>query len=447
MYLVIYLLVLISLLLLVNLQSKVLLTPQFGFVACFIPQAIYCLFYIQKWNLVLAKETFFILVSGPILFVAFSFLFSFLAGEKNRLRSNRQAVYKINKLQTGVENPTISIKSWKLVIMVLFQSLTFLLIVRFITSLASGGRFATAIYYFRHTNLFTEDVIRIPSIVRAMRTFSIASGYIWSYLLMHSLQYKDKINRLSLIINLGFSILNNILLGARTGIMMILVSMLVQYYYIRAAKVGWKKALSYKTVLKILLILTIFIATFQSFAELIGRTGAANYTFVDYIAGYLAAEIKNLNSFVQKGIFGTTIDNNQSINGIVTLLAQLLNRPEWIHKIDLPFIWANGYNFGNLYTIYYPFVYDLGIPGIFIYIPIMAIICQVIYQKTLQSDCRNKISLFLTVYSYIYFAIIFSFFSNKFYDQIANTKFLWTFLSWAIIIKFLEKSVTTRRRR
>lgn len=437
MYLIIFFLVLLFLLFCIVKYNNVLLTPQFGFVACFIPQVIYSFFYIKKWDLDICFETFIVLVMGVTLFAICSAVFSKISKKKIVFGSHENGFYYQNS--ENLSDGSIKVDSIKTILFMFFQIITSLLLLRFILSSASGGTLSSAIYYFRHTNLFTEDTIVIPSLIRAMRTFSIASGYIWGYLFIHSFFYKDRFNKLLIALNIFFSILNNLFLGARTGIVMIIVAMVIQYYFIRGEKYGWKKALSFNAVLKVIGIAAVFILTFQMFAGFMGRTGASNYTYTDYIAGYLCAEIKNLDVFISKGNFGATIDNNQTINGIVSVLAKILGKPEWIHKIVLPFNFINGYNYGNLYTIYYPFIHDLGLMGLFVYIPIMAYICQHIYQRALRDNATKDIPLFVICYSYIYFAIIFSFFSNKFFDQVANTKFIWTIASWYLIKKYIEK--------
>ena len=248
-----------------------------------------------------------------------------------------------------------------------------------------------------------------------------------------------------MLINIILCIINDSIFGARTGIAILGIATVVQYYFIRGKKVGWKQAISFKVLLKIIIAGFIFIGTFQTVAELMGRTLASNYTFMDYIAGYLSAELRNLNTFIQTGNFGATIESNQTLNGIIPLLAKIFGHPEWIHKLDLPFIIENGYNYGNVYTIFYAFIYDMGYIGVIVYIPLMAIFCSVLYKRVLKENIGGKISVNLIAYSYVYFTILFSFFSDKFYETILNTKFIWTFASWVVLSWFLTIKIKNRK--
>ena len=56
------------------LSHRVLLTPQFGLIACFIPQAIYALFYVKAWDLDFSFETICVLFGGTAFFAFISIL-------------------------------------------------------------------------------------------------------------------------------------------------------------------------------------------------------------------------------------------------------------------------------------------------------------------------------------------------------------------------------------
>ena len=82
-----WIIILFILLLIANYTSgKILLTPQFGFIACFIPQAIYALFYVDKWDLELSFNTFVVLILGCSSFLLVSMLMTRLPGGKIKTR-------------------------------------------------------------------------------------------------------------------------------------------------------------------------------------------------------------------------------------------------------------------------------------------------------------------------------------------------------------------------
>ena len=87
----------------------------------------------------------------------------------------------------------------------------------------------------------------------------------------------------------------------------------------------------------------------------------------------------------------------------------------------------------------------MGYIGILVYIPLMACICQVVYKKIININDNDTISISLIIYSYIYFALVFSFFSDKFYEIVLNTKFIWTLLSWIVLKKYFEIRIKIKR--
>lgn len=93
-------------------------------------------------------------------------------------------------------------------------------------------------------------------------------------------------------------------------------------------------------------------------------------------------------------------------------------------------------------------LYDAGYVGVVIFVIFMAILSQKIYLKAIRSSkVKNDwIDLNVLAYSYMYYTILFSFFSNKFYEEIFSPRFLY-YLVWWIALKFLcELKLKTRGR-
>ena len=54
---------------------------------------------------------------------------------------------------------------------------------------------------------------------------------------------------------------------------------------------------------------------------------------------------------------------------------------------------------------------------------------------------KKKIRFSILFYSYVWYTVIFSFFSDKFYEMIFNTAFIWTLVSWAVLVGFFNMKV------
>ena len=103
------------------------------------------------------------------------------------------------------------------------------------------------------------------------------------------------------------------------------------------------------------------------------------------------------------------------------------------YKLDLPFRNINGLNLGNVYTTFYPYIYDFGYIGEFLLVLIMAIISQVIYELTKNAKTNTHPLLSVLVYSNIINCLILSFFSNKFYENIISIEMIKKVIFWILL--------------
>ena len=101
-----------------------------------------------------------------------------------------------------------------------------------------------------------------------------------------------------------------------------------------------------------------------------------------------------------------------------------------MNKVDIPFRSINGHTLGNVYTIFYAFMYDGGLVGVLCFTGLMAIICQLVFNKAIQERDNSKIDIWVVIYSYLCCCLIFSFFSNTFYEQVFNYGFLKFIIFW-----------------
>ena len=154
----------------------------------------------------------------------------------------------------------------------------------------------------------------------------------------------------------------------------------------------------------------------------------------------MSAEIKNLEIFLGYDSFGTDFSHCQTMIYVANFWGKLTGNMSIVHELDLPFRYVNGYGLGNVATAYYAYIYDKGYFGVLIYTTLMAVICQMIFQRMIRKNRSNKLlSMSIIVYSYVYFLISFSFFSNKFYENVFTLTFVKYLISWWIIKILLEK--------
>lgn len=443
---VVWLLILFFLLLVANYTSeRIVLSPQFGFIACFIPQAIYALFYVNKWDLSLSFSTMAVLVGGCTWFLIVSLAMSSL------LRKTHSSSYVYYPTNSSVNDNSydveIRIEKWKVIVLLLFQLVVVALMLRYIISLP-GGSFAEKLFFRDYTSKRTEGGLSsagydLPSYLSIARAFSYYAGFVTSYLTLHGFVYKYKANRTFLITSYILSVMSSLLLGHRFGVYSLIVATLAQWYFIRGKKTSWRKVLSPKIIGRFIVILFLFMFAFVHLGNFIGK--GTRTTGSDYIALYLSAQLKNLDIYVRNGTFGSGIDNWQTLYGWVNFFANTFGISSWEHFYDQPFYYHNGFALGNVSTIFYWFLHDGGYLGVFIFTTLMAIISQGVFWKAIGNRRKYSIDLSVVVYSYLFYGIVFSFYSNRFFSAL-NPDFLKLLLSiYALRWYFSKIKIKTRR--
>ena len=411
-----------------------ILSPQVGVMIGFLLSVGYGLYWVDEYGIDLSRKTMFILILGCSLFVLCCSLFQAFMGVfgigKTRIRDDSFSSSIINKVSY--------IESWKLLTFGVFQVLVLGWLVLFLIQMSGDGKLSNAIYAFRHANTFTEDKINLPSILNLLRRISIASGYYWGYFFIYSFIRKGRTNKILLAGNLCLSIINNIILGARTGAFIIIIAMVVFAYILTF--INKKRKIRVKTIIIGIVAFIIISFSFKFFGSVLGRD--IQFDFAEYIAIYLSAEIKNLDTYVRNNIGGgVTLYNCQTLIYVVNWFSGRFGLPNWAHELDIPFFYYKGHNLGNVSTMFYAFYYDDGIRGIIIYTIIMALLSSYVFVKAINDSKRNSnhFSFSLILYSYMYFCFLFSFFSNKFYEHIFNPSIIWFFICWKLLDYFSSK--------
>lgn len=426
---------LIFLLLLSMLASKrVLLTPPFGFICGFLASALYCLFWVDKWDLDLSNATLGVLCGGTALFTAVFLVLQGLPPIRIRKRVSSSACDDAHRTCCA----RIEVPAWKLRLFLLLQISTLLLTAIFIRSLLSGGNLATAIYYYRFSNAVEHNIIRVPFLLSQFRKVSYAGGFFWGYMLIHSIVYRYKTHRVLMVLCIIMGLLNDIILGARGGAVVLVMALVVETYIMFGRKKNFHKVIKFKSMVLGIAIAALIIGTFPLFGELLGRSSKLNFT--EYLAEYLSAEIKNLDTFVRSGFpENVTAYNCQTLAHFVNALSGRFGLPEWFHFATRSQRFVNGYNLGNVYTTFYHFLYDGGYFGLVFFTTAMVFIVQRTYNKAIRANYETRINVSLIVYAYMFYCVLFSFFSNKFYEMVFSIDFVVYLVAWEMMKIYVEK--------
>ena len=174
---------------------------------------------------------------------------------------------------------------------------------------------------------------------------------------------------------------------------------------------------------------------FVLYAKIMGRNMQSNSIF-DYLSVYLGAEVKNLDLFLQEknNIEKNTIWGSQTFIAIIATWGKKIGFNGYHeYKLDLPFRSVNGVGLGNVYTTFYPYIYDFGYIGCIVLVAIMAILSQVCYEIIKKIRGKKNVQICVLIYGVIYSCLLLSFFSNKFFENIFSMNFIKYIVIWFLL--------------
>lgn len=374
----------------------------------FVISLLCCCIYADEWNFS-DYRLFWVIISGLSGFILACWL-AFVFVKKRKTKSCKITNMKISTVdEVDISNIKLTIYLGIQLVFILFQ-------IYDLYRNSRGGSLAYAIGYYYSMNSsgtleYKSQVLNIAGIL------IMPANYIILYVLARKITHRRKVDVL-LILNVGVSIVSSLLSGTRTTLFMYAISFSVMFIIQKQRVTKKKMNINLKNIIKFFIVFYLAIVVFSSLFSLQGRT-ISDLTMVDLIANYLGAPIKNLELFIK---------DNITNNGKPAGSATFMNTYTWLNELigkqifDLPnlykYRWNKGKILGNVYTQFMPLYYDYGIVGVFFVMFILGFFCQKIYNKVKMQADNNRIDYRLILYSYTAFAIVFCFFSNKFFELI-----------------------------
>lgn len=404
-------------------------SPQILFCAGFLLAGLYAIFYVRQMELNFSIDTLLVLFLGITIFSVVSLVMYRIFVNKaiSKIQINR-AQY-INQL---------NVELWKLLLIFALELFAIIYFVFFLFSISRTTSFSRAMRFWDYTNKFTEVTIDKPTILSLLNMVTNVCVYFQLYLLAHQLANKYKSHRIIILINIMMGIINSILTGSRGGTIEYVFVFIVMLYYLYESKYYWKKKINIK-ILLLLFVVGIAVLFFLFFSKsFMGR--ASSTGLGHYICIYLSAELKNLDTFVRKGKFGTDFSHSQTFVNLRLYLNKRYGFSDFGTKLDIPFQSVKGFGLGNVYTVFYMFLYDGGYPALIILTSIMAVVIQLIlYWAIKYNHTKEGINISLIIYSILLFTVFFAFFSDKFYEVLFDIGFIRRIIIMIILNLFLFK--------
>ena len=394
-------------------------SPQILFVGGFILSSLYAIPFVEDMQLDFCADTMLVLCGGITLFV----IASLVSSKVLDVFVKRKKWYPIIGDSISVPSYYIEVSLWKLFLLCIFEFSSVVSLWNYLVKVSGTSDISKAMRFWDETNKFTEVTLDKPAIVSLLGMFTASAVYVMLYLLAHQIIYRYRSNFFMLVVNVIIGCINSLLSGGRAGIIGFVFIFVVFLYYMYKIKNNWSVSLNRRVVIGgVVIALGVLVFLYFS-AELMGRgkqSGIVHYTCV-----YLSAELKNLDIFLRKGEYGTDIAHSQTLIRLREYLYKRYGFSGWGTKLDLPFQRVGDFTLGNVYTIFYMFMYDGGYFALVCYTMLMAFISQGLC-KWAQYSIRwnDKVNIPLIIYAIVAYAVLFSFFSDKFYELILDVGFI-----------------------
>ena len=433
-----FVLLLILSIFLFKFYKKDVLEPSSLFSLSFLTLTFMGLLNSQRWSIKLHFNTFLVVFIGVIEFCIVCFYTKKVYEKKHSKPS--KAFFKTSKI--------IDIPKW-LEIIYLFFSIGVCIVFLYYIIVAVNGKFdsisniSKIIGDYDYLSKFTDqyDKVKLPFIVSNLRFAIVAIGSWINYIIIYNYIYNKKIKVVEILISV-VAIIATLLDGSRTGALYYIISFIAMFLIIRNKKNNYSNNFSLKMLKGIAIVSLAFLITFIPLASILGRK-TNNIKIFDYMSIYCGGQLKNLDLALQEGPFPkeSKIIGSQTFYILIKTLGEKLNLKDYKpYHLDAPFRYINGYNLGNVYTTFYPYIYDFGYFGAFILVFFMALISQWIYERSKYSRIKGSVNINIVAYAYLANMLIMAYFSNKFYENILSMVFLKYLLIWVfcnLVFKYI----------
>lgn len=274
-----------------------------------------------------------------------------------------------------------------------------------------------------------------PAFLTVLQYFNIAIVFIELYVVINNILIRiHNPVRAYVLIVIGSA--TSMLQGTRNTLFLFVISGIVMFYVMKNISNGWKKNLTFKMFFKIIAGVVLLVIFFRISIILTGRS-SDEYTFIEILSTYVGSPIKNLELFIKDNIVSNNIFAGETMLQTYGKLYRLTENSVFKVSSYYTYRWIGGTGLGNVYTILMPLYADFGVRGACLVMFIIGVASQIQYdglRRTLYGKVMMKKVIF---YSYVSFAVAFSFFSAKYFEMVVSVALLYTFIGYFFISMLL----------
>lgn len=323
------------------------------------------------------------------------------------------------KKQTQGKDLFYKVNVKKLVFFSIFEIIVIILTIRFYG--LNSTNIADVLGGVRNSTVNNGEGV-LPKYLALFNMVVFMSGIVFSVMIPRFYNNKRIKESLLTIICFMLSVLTSFSGGSRGSSLILIFSLLSNYIIEYYKKYDWKKEFKISSILKIAVLLFLILLAFKEISVIMGQAQVTEYSFSRYILIYIGAQLKNLDlAITSNALLGASqVFGQETFRSFVEFFSNVFGSGTYgSYELFLKFNYYNGLSLGNVYTTFYPYLRDFGYIGIVVCPMLMGNICEFLYFKVKEYSVRNNgVSIWDVLWSWTFFCLAFSFFSNKFYENI-----------------------------
>lgn len=403
-----------------------------------------CVFLRDVYDIVLHDNTLIVLLSGQIIFGLVTLIGKSIRGS----RLHDRTPYEI-ELQYYDINPFWVVSYIGFELLIIYVTIN--RVIRIAKAYGGYVGLSAAIgTYDSLTKFHTDEYRRIGIYASRIESLggviSKAVAIVLIGVLVNNYFAKKKIDKL-MVIAVVIEIFLSILTGSRSNSFVFFTAIIADIVILRRRQKGTYRKGNFKFIFRCAVFGLLFIAVFLASRPLIGRTtSATSSVWYRALFGYLGGTILNLDTALQSSIPRSNMWGQETFYYVYRDLANLFNIDRFRIALHLPFLRHNGFNTGNVYTMYYMFIEDFGFMGILPMTAIPAVAYFNIYEKLMNIySKKNPMGVRLFTYSYMFNSLLMLLFSNRFYEDLVKLNFLYMLIVMTVVWKLIESGYASKR--
>lgn len=384
-------------------SDRDILSPSCTVTAMFVVGTAFAIGNISKWSIQYSFEAYSIIASGLFTFLITELIIKTIYGKKVSSNTASNVSRDVAK--------HIEMRTWVIVAFIAFNLATSLWYFREVRRIV-GGASSIGLMFARYRNLGVDNLAgktteTVGGILNQLLKVVKASGYVGVFILLKYLffeVYRKKSKIILFVALIITSLIPNIMVASRGGILTFLADVLIVYYIIWHQKNGWWRNISMKIVRYGILAIALGIPLFYYSAFLMGRRNSLN--IMDYVATYIGGPIQLFNLYVQSPIEANFF-GEESLVGIHKVLEVLgIGKASTSYNLESRMLGNIG---SNVYTFFRRPLHDFGLIGMYVFTILVALLfCYIYYKKIKNRDRDKNVDIWVLIYGYLFYWLILS---------------------------------------